>query len=59
MKRVNVKSSFEGLRSNDSLRDAISAPTDLCLDDLMEIAELVVSMAASYQKHVAKGKENW
>ena len=54
-KRVSVKSLFEGLRSNDSLRDAISAPTDLCLDDLMELAELVVSMAASQQQTCCKG----
>ena len=33
-KIINAKSSFEGLRLNDSLRDAISSSTDLCLDNL-------------------------
>ena len=47
-----MKSSFEGLRFNDSLRDAISSSTDLRLDDLMEIAEVVVSMEASHRKRV-------
>ena len=49
---VNVKSSFEGWRLNDSLRDAISSSTDLHLDNLIEIAELAVSMAASHRKRV-------
>ena len=51
-KIVNVKISFEGLSLNDSLRDAISSSTDLCLDDLMEIAELAVSMEASHKNCV-------
>ena len=49
---VNVKSSFEGWRLNDSLREAISSFTDLHLDNLIEIAELAVSMAASHRKRV-------
>ena len=36
----------------DFLRDAISSSTDLRLDDLMEIAELAVCMAASHRKRV-------
>ena len=51
-KIVKVKSSFEGLRLNDPLRDAISSSTDLSLDDLMEIAELAASMARSHRKRV-------
>ena len=51
-KIVNVKSSFEGLRLNDSLLDVISSVTYLRLEDLMKIAELAVSMAASHQNHV-------
>ena len=51
-KIVNVKSSFEGLRLNHSLRDVISSFTYLRLDDLMKIAELAVSMAASHENHV-------
>ena len=51
-KIVNIKSSFEGLRLNDSLHDVISSYTDLRLDDFMEIAELAVSMAVSCQKRV-------
>ena len=47
-KIVNVKSSFEGLKLNDSLRDAISSSTDLRLYDLIEIVELAVSMAGSH-----------
>ena len=41
-KIVNVKTSFEEIWLNDTLRDAISSSTDLCLDNLMEIAELAV-----------------
>ena len=52
MKDVDVKSSFEGLRLNDSLRDAIVSSTDLRLEDLMEIAELAVSITASQRKYV-------
>ena len=37
---------------NGSLRDAISPSADLRLDDMIEIVELTVSMAASYRKHV-------
>ena len=33
-KIISVKSSFEGVRLNDSLHDAISSSTDLCLDNL-------------------------
>ena len=41
---INVKSSFAGLRLNDSLRDAMLSSTDLRLEDLMEMAGLAVSM---------------
>ena len=51
-KIVNVKSSFEGLRPRDSLRDVISSYTYLCLDDLMKIAEFAVSTAALHQNHI-------
>ena len=51
-KIVDGKSSFEGLRPSDSLRDVISSYTYLRLDDLMKIAEFAVSMAASHQNHV-------
>ena len=51
-KIINVKSSFEALRLNDSLRDAISSSTDLRLDDLMEITKLGVSMVAPHRKRV-------
>ena len=51
-KIINVKSSFEGLRPSDSLRDVISSYTYLRLDDFMKIAEFAVSMAASHQNHV-------
>ena len=51
-KIVNINSSFEGLRLIDSLHDVISSYADLRLDDFMEIAELAVSMAVSYQKRV-------
>ena len=37
---------------NDSLREAISSFTDLHLYNLIEIAELAVSMAASHRKRV-------
>ena len=37
---------------NDSLRDAIASSTDLRLDNLMEMTELAVSVAASYRKRV-------
>ena len=37
---------------DDPLCDTISSSTDLHLDDLMEIAELEVSMAASHRKRV-------
>ena len=43
-KIINVKSSFAGLRLNDSLRDAVLSSTDLRLEDLMEMAGLAVSM---------------
>ena len=37
---------------NDFVREAISSSTDLRLDDLMEITELAISMAASHRKYV-------
>ena len=40
------------MKLNDSLREAISSFTDLHLDNLIEIAELAVSMAASHRKRV-------
>ena len=52
IKIVKVISSFEGLRLSFSLGDAISFSTDLRLDDLMEIAELAISMAVSHRKRV-------
>ena len=51
-KIVNVKSSFEGLRPSDSLRDVILSYTYLRLGDFMKIAEFAVSMVASHQNHV-------
>lgn len=51
-KIVNVKSSFEGLRLNDSVRESISSATDLRLEALMELAELAVSMAGSNRNRV-------
>ena len=51
-KIVDVKSSFEGLRPSDSLRDVILSYTYLRLGDFMKIAEFAVSMVASHQNHV-------
>ena len=58
LKISNVKSSFEGLRLNESLRDAISSSTDLRLDDLMEIAKRRVSTAAPHRKRVRHSTKN-
>ena len=51
-KIVNVKSPFEGIQLKDFLRDPISLPEDMCLSELLELADMVGNLKSQHGKRI-------